>query len=842
MKRISFFCLVFIFTFNSVFYSQVSTRKGWWKFDDASNLLKAEPGFGTDLQLVGTHETINGPGAGNGAVKIGVGSHYKMFHGIAPNGGGKFVNEFSIQFDFSVPAIDGWRCFFQLTPANSNDGDCFINTAGNIGTAATGYAQYAVKANEWYRFTVSVKNGVQFNTYIDGQLLRNGTIQSVDGRFSLDSLLLVFADNDGEDKEINCAELAIWDHALTANEIASLGGYGHQVAAPGTKQVILVPFLNEPTTNSIYVCWHDTSAVSTSVEYGTTLSLGQTISGTSELIGAPYRWHSVKLSGLQPNTEYFYKAVSGSGSSAVYSLRTLPDSSSNGKIRFLLLSDTHSTDTTMAVKVIKEAKKKIQQLYGNDIQNQINFVLHSGDLVVDGNNLIQWTDEFFAPMSAISPNIPFMTVTGNHEAESQYYYKYMHYDEVSPVPAVSERFWSFRAANTLFIGLNSNAITTVGTLQKTLVEQMLIRAEADTSIDFVFVISHHMVVTELWGEGITYDGGPNYLKTQIYPLLKKYSKVVQHSYGHTHGFERGTVESEAINPRGDFRMVCGGGGGGATDRWGAYKNSDFPEIQITYDDYFYQIIEIDPAKQTFESSMFSLGNASKSRDSELRDHWYRKVNQPAPANPVTKAPSVDTSKVTFNTSPIAGDSLMTVKIQVADNETFSAAKIDTMVHWTDIYGTPDASFNPKDLNSGLDLTKLSFNAKRFDSSKQYYYRVKYRDHNLKWSGWSNITSFNVTTDIKDNTIPTVYALGQNYPNPFNPITTINYQLPKESFVTISVFDILGNHIAELVNGYQSAGNYKVSFPTNNMKLTSGTYFYQIRAGDFMSVRKMLFLK
>ncbi|MDP3684973.1 MAG: T9SS type A sorting domain-containing protein, partial [Ignavibacteria bacterium] len=160
----------------------------------------------------------------------------------------------------------------------------------------------------------------------------------------------------------------------------------------------------------------------------------------------------------------------------------------------------------------------------------------------------------------------------------------------------------------------------------------------------------------------------------------------------------------------------------------------------------------------------------------------------------------------------------------------------------DIYGAPDASFNPKDLNSGLDLTKLSFNTKRFDSSKQYYYRVKYRDHNLKWSGWSNITSFNVTTDIKDNTIPTVYALGQNYPNPFNPITTINYQLPKESFVTISVFDILGNHIAELVNGYQSAGNYKVSFPTNNMKLTSGTYFYQIRAGDFMCVRKMLFLK
>jgi len=433
-----------------------------------------------------------------------------------------------------------------------------------------------------------------------------------------------------------------------------------------------------------------------------------------------------------------------------------------------------------------------------------------------------------------------MTITGNHEAESQNYYKYMHYDEVSPVPAVAEKFWSFRAANTLFIGLNSNAITTIGSLQKILVDQMLVKAEADTSIDFVFVISHHMVVTELWGEGITFDGGPNYMKTQIYPLLKKYSKVVQHSYGHTHGFERGTVESESLNPRGDFRMVCGGGGGGATDRWGAYKNMDFPEIQITLDDYFYQIIEIDPAKQTFEASMYSLGNGSKSRDSELRDHWYRKVNQPAPGNPVTSAPTVDTSKVIFNTSPISGDSLMTVKIQAADNESFISSTLDTMVHWIDLYGGADASFNPIDLNSGIDLTKLSFSSKRFDASKQYYYRVKYRDHNLKWSGWSNSTTFNVATDIKDNTIPTVYALDQNFPNPFNPVTKINYQLPKNSFVMLIVYDVLGKQVASLVNEEQAAGVYQTTFDGSG--LSSGIYFYKIQAGDFVETKKLVLMK
>ncbi len=840
MKRVPIFYLFFILLSSSLLYSQVLTRKGWWKFDDVNNPLKVESNFGNDLQLVGTHQTIDGPETGNGAIKIGVGSHYKMAHGISPNGGGTFVNEYSIQIDFRVPAIDGWRCFFQLSPANNNDGDCFINTAGNIGTAATGYSSYAVKANEWYRLIISVKNGTQYKSYLDGQLLRNCTIQNVDGRFSLDSLLLVFADDDGEDKEIDCAELAIWDHALTLNEVQSLGGYGHQVEAPSTRQLVLVPYLQEPTTNSIYVCWHDTLSTITNVEYGTTTSLGQTAAGTSEIVLTPYRWHSVKLTGLQQNTEYFYKAISGSGSSQIYSFRTLPDSNYTGKIRFLLLSDTHSTDTTMAVKVIKEAKKKLQQLYGNDIQNHVNMVLHSGDLVVDGSNIIQWTDEYFAPMSPLSTNIPFMTITGNHEGEHQNYYKYMHYDDVSPFPAASEKFWSFKIANTLFIGLNSNAISSIGTLQKTWLNQILIQAEADTTIDFVFVISHHFSVTELWGEGISFDGGPNYIKTQIYPILKKYSKVVQHSYGHTHGFERGTVESDAANSQGDFRMVCGGGGGGATDRWGAYKNSDFPEIQITMDDYFYQIIEIDPVKQTFESSMYSLGNASKGRDSELRDRWYRKINQPAPANPVTSAPTIDTNKITFNTSQISGDSLMTVKIQIADNENFTTATIDTMVHWKDLYGGVDISFDPIDLNKGLALTKLSFNSKRFTEGKLYYYRVMYRDHNLKWSGWSNATSFNVTTDIKDKTIPTVYSLEQNFPNPFNPSTKINYQLPQNGFVTLKIYDVLGNEIITLVNGEQNAGTYQTVF--DGSRLSSGVYFYKIQSGDFVATKKLILMK
>ncbi|MGD1007418.1 MAG: S8 family serine peptidase [Ignavibacteriaceae bacterium] len=89
-------------------------------------------------------------------------------------------------------------------------------------------------------------------------------------------------------------------------------------------------------------------------------------------------------------------------------------------------------------------------------------------------------------------------------------------------------------------------------------------------------------------------------------------------------------------------------------------------------------------------------------------------------------------------------------------------------------------------------------------------------------------------------IPTVYALFNNYPNPFNPSTIIQYQLPTNGMVTIKVYDILGREVKTLVNDYKTAGNYSVSFDAS--KLASGIYFYQIRAGNFITTKKMMLVK
>ena len=91
-----------------------------------------------------------------------------------------------------------------------------------------------------------------------------------------------------------------------------------------------------------------------------------------------------------------------------------------------------------------------------------------------------------------------------------------------------------------------------------------------------------------------------------------------------------------------------------------------------------------------------------------------------------------------------------------------------------------------------------------------------------------------------NAIPKTYALGQSYPNPFNPTTTISYQLPKQTHVTLKVFDLLGREVASLVNGEQPAGYKSVTW--NAANVPSGIYFYRMQTKEFTQSRKLLLLK
>jgi hypothetical protein len=101
---------------------------------------------------------------------------------------------------------------------------------------------------------------------------------------------------------------------------------------------------------------------------------------------------------------------------------------------------------------------------------------------------------------------------------------------------------------------------------------------------------------------------------------------------------------------------------------------------------------------------------------------------------------------------------------------------------------------------------------------------------------------NNTTDIKDTRILSEeYSLAQNYPNPFNPSTIISYSIPQSDFVTLKVYDVLGNEIRTIINEYQQAGEYKINF--NAGKIASGIYIYCLKASNnFVQTKKMLLVR
>jgi type IX secretion system substrate protein len=85
-----------------------------------------------------------------------------------------------------------------------------------------------------------------------------------------------------------------------------------------------------------------------------------------------------------------------------------------------------------------------------------------------------------------------------------------------------------------------------------------------------------------------------------------------------------------------------------------------------------------------------------------------------------------------------------------------------------------------------------------------------------------------------------FSLGQNYPNPFNPTTKINFSIPKSDFASLRVYDILGREVKVLVNGLLTPGEYEIDFDASS--LSSGMYYYSLRSGDNVNVKKMVLVK
>ncbi len=804
---------------------------GLWTFDNTANHVAATTG--NDLILSGTDSLISGPTTGDGAINIGVGSYFRCNHDIPANGGGTEVNVYTVVIDFRVPSIGQWYCFWQTNPTNTNDGDCFVNPNGTIGVAATTYSQYAIQANEWYRLVVSISMGTHYTYYLDGQLLNEATNQTTDGRFSLypssaNNQILFFADEDGEDNMISVAKVALYDRDLTAAQVGALGGFGHNLSSQPNA---MKPYLQSPTTNSIWVSWHAAPSLLSTVQYGTSAStLTQSATGTAQTLGTNVIWHSVQLTNLQSNTEYFYRCVTDTMQSLVYSFRTPPANNDHSRpLRFVMFGDSQS-DVTRSTATAMAIRQKTLELYGDSLHNTVNCLLHAGDIGGNGAALAGYVTEYFNPFQTISREIPMMISVGNHEGESNFFYNYMKYEAFGG--SEGERYYSFRIGDTRIIMLNGNV---AGTTQLTWLTSELQAAQADTSIDWIITVSHQPGHSEIWP-----DGNWSWMQTSVLPMLDTCSKATLVVDGHSHCYEHG------VRTNGNEHFMIVGGGGGALDRWRMYPNqTDYPDVFRSLDEYCYLIVEIDPSAQTFTCTTYGLGNTDRPRNNQVIDRWSRSLRAIAPYQPanLTSGAVYPNDTLWVSTCP-PNDSLLSTQVQITSTlGNYTSPLLDTLRNFENFYldsGTPN--YTPIDRNAGIMLKAFPLPASRLRDSTTYGWRFRYRTKNLNWSSWSQEAAFTYRrTDVAETaTTPFTYSLLPNYPNPFNPKTTLRFSLAAPGRARITVFDATGRLVATVTDQHYPAGQYEIPF--DGTRLPSGTYFCRFETNRASITHSIVLMK
>jgi hypothetical protein len=145
-----------------------------------------------------------------------------------------------------------------------------------------------------------------------------------------------------------------------------------------------------------------------------------------------------------------------------------------------------------------------------------------------------------------------------------------------------------------------------------------------------------------------------------------------------------------------------------------------------------------------------------------------------------------------------------------------------------------------DINEGLELEATYFNS----TDQTVSFGLLSTDEMMALFGLF-YTGDQLSNDSDDRYISSAFLLHDNYPNPFNPNTKLKYDLPKDSFVDITIYDLLGNVVNHLVKKNQSSGSKSVQWnATNNQgePVSAGVYFYKIQAGEFSRTKKMILLK
>lgn len=182
------------------------------------------------------------------------------------------------------------------------------------------------------------------------------------------------------------------------------------------------------------------------------------------------------------------------------------------------------------------------------------------------------------------------------------------------------------------------------------------------------------------------------------------------------------------------------------------------------------------------------------------------------------------------------------KALTAYGNTLYVATIGFLDSKVSIFSSSDNGANWNSISTGgLTTLNAATSSTSFAITAQNIFLYDYQSSGSTAAIYKMTTSA-TSVNERNNEVPVDFKLNQNYPNPFNPETIISYSLTAPSNISLKVYDVLGNEVAVLVDDYQQAGIYNFQFSISNLQLSSGVYFYTLRAGSFVQTKKMILIK